>query len=72
MLTRAEGSMLAKTLLNGELVGGVGCSESPQASVTAWNAIGGLAEAKEALLDLAFPLLPKHSDFEPWAYYCIG
>ena len=71
-LTRVEGSMLARTLLDIKLVGRVNCSEPPQVSAVACNAIGGLAKAKEALLDLAFPLLSMHSDSESWAYYCIG
>jgi len=69
-LTRAEGSILSQTLLVGGLLGGASNVESPvSASAAAWNAIGGLSDAKESLLDLAFPLLPTQSDSEKSSYY---
>jgi len=64
-LTRAEGNVLTQTLLtplDGGLLGGGSNMESPAAAAAAWNAIGGLSEAKESLLDLAFPLLPTQAD----------
>jgi hypothetical protein len=66
-LTRAEGNLLSQTLLSpsdyGGGVGGGGRAgpSSPAAAAAAWNAIGGLSDAKESLLDLAFPLLPMRS-----------
>ncbi|KAL7540464.1 hypothetical protein ACHAXR_012926 [Thalassiosira sp. AJA248-18] len=72
-LTRAEGNVLAQTLLtplDGGLPGGGSNMESPEvAAADAWNAIGGLSDAKESLLDLAFPLLPTQSDSEKNGYY---
>lgn len=62
-LTRSEGNVLSQTLLtpmDGGLVVGSKV-ESEAAAAEAWNAIGGLVEAKESLLDLAFPLLPSQS-----------
>ncbi len=69
-LTRAEGTVLSQTLLTpfdgGLLDGSVNSQADSADSVAAaaaecWNRIGGLAEAKESLLDLAFPLLPPPS-----------
>lgn len=60
-LTRAEGNMLSQTLLSPSDSGGGGRAAGPSSSAAAaaaWNAIGGLSDAKESLLDLAFPLLP--------------
>ncbi|KAL3810869.1 hypothetical protein ACHAXA_003391 [Cyclostephanos tholiformis] len=61
-LTRAEGNMLSQTLLSPLDCGLGGDASGPSsaaaAAAAAWNAIGGLSEAKESLLDLAFPLLP--------------
>jgi len=71
-LSRSEGNVLAQTLLtplDGGLVDGDITTESPAAATAAWNAIGGLPNAKESLLDLAFPLLPTQSDPESNAYY---
>mmetsp|Transcript_4687 Transcript_4687/g.9802 ORF Transcript_4687/g.9802 Transcript_4687/m.9802 type:complete len:601 (+) Transcript_4687:1174-2976(+) len=63
-LTRSEGNVLTQTLLT-PLDGGLVDGEKQQsadsaaaAATQAWNNIGGLADAKESLLDLAFPLLP--------------
>eukprot|EP00573_Skeletonema_grethae_P006932 CAMPEP_0201710422 /NCGR_PEP_ID=MMETSP0578-20130828/58624_1 /ASSEMBLY_ACC=CAM_ASM_000663 /TAXON_ID=267565 /ORGANISM="Skeletonema grethea, Strain CCMP 1804" /LENGTH=458 /DNA_ID=CAMNT_0048199453 /DNA_START=1 /DNA_END=1377 /DNA_ORIENTATION=+ len=63
-LTRSEGNVLSQTLLT-PLDGGIVDGEKQQsadsaaeAATQAWNNIGGLADAKESLLDLAFPLLP--------------
>eukprot|EP00986_Skeletonema_menzelii_P011066 scaffold5585_cov153-Skeletonema_menzelii.AAC.4 len=63
-LTRSEGNVLSQTLLT-PLDGGLVDGEKQQsadsaaaAATLAWNNIGGLADAKESLLDLAFPLLP--------------
>ena len=63
-LTRSEGNVLTQTLLT-PLDGGLVDGEKQQsadsaaaAATLAWNNIGGLADAKESLLDLAFPLLP--------------
>ena len=61
-LTRAEGSILAQTLLDGNL-------ESPASTAAAWNAIGGLSDAKESLLDLAFPMLSSQSNSENQSDY---
>mmetsp|Transcript_22600 Transcript_22600/g.41457 ORF Transcript_22600/g.41457 Transcript_22600/m.41457 type:complete len:105 (-) Transcript_22600:63-377(-) len=64
--------MLAETLLtplDGGLLNGGSNMESPAAAAAAWNAIGGLSDAKESLLDLAFPLLPTQSDSEKNSYY---
>mmetsp|Transcript_14733 Transcript_14733/g.26762 ORF Transcript_14733/g.26762 Transcript_14733/m.26762 type:complete len:105 (-) Transcript_14733:63-377(-) len=64
--------MLAQTLLtplDGGLLNGGSNMESPAAAAAAWNAIGGLSDAKESLLDLAFPLLPTQSDSEKNSYY---
>ena len=73
-LTRAEGNILSQTLLSplddGMIAGSspmMTASEGGEDEVeadmvssatAAWNAIGGLTDAKESLLDLAFPLLP--------------
>ena len=64
-LTRAEGNVLAQTLLSPlDDRTTVGKDEAEEgsgmvsAAAAAWNAIGGLSDAKESLLDLAFPLLP--------------
>lgn len=64
-LTRSEGNVLTQTLLtplDGGLVDGEKQQQSADsaaaAATRAWNNIGGLADAKESLLDLAFPLLP--------------
>ena len=57
-LTRAKGIMLSQTLLSPS---DNGCGDgdiSPAKAAAAWNAIGGLADVKESLLNLAFPLLP--------------
>ncbi|KAL7529483.1 hypothetical protein ACHAWF_002999 [Thalassiosira exigua] len=69
-LTRSEGNVLAQTLLT-PLDGGIVGSDmdsSAAAAADAWNAIGGLSKAKESLLDLAFPLLPR-SDTGENDYY---
>jgi len=69
-LTRAEGNVLSQTLLtpfDGGLLNVSMNSKTDSADSVAfaaaecWNRIGGLAEAKESLLDLAFPLLPPPS-----------
>ncbi|KAL7482823.1 hypothetical protein ACHAW6_008484 [Cyclotella cf. meneghiniana] len=69
-LTRSEGNVLSQTLLtpmdNGEMIDDDNDDETCQdtsesIAAKAWNAIGGLAQAKESLLDLAFPLLPSQS-----------
>ncbi len=73
-LTRAEGNILSQTLLSprddGMFVGSSsnldgeeegeeeGEGDLVSSAAAAWNAIGGLTDAKESLLDLAFPLLP--------------
>ncbi|KAL3797135.1 hypothetical protein HJC23_000473 [Cyclotella cryptica] len=72
-LTRAEGNVLSQTLLTPMDNGGMSyeggdddddeaSQDTPESTAAkAWNAIGGLAQAKESLLDLAFPLLPSQS-----------
>ena len=79
-LTRSEGSILTQTLLT-PLDGGLVDGEKQQsadsaaaAATQAWNNIGGLADAKESLLDLAFPLLPTSAvpDFEKNVGYYGG
>lgn len=69
-LTRAEGNVLSQTLLTpfdgGLLTESINSQADSADSVAiaaaeCWNRIGGLAEAKESLLDLAFPLLPLPS-----------
>ena len=64
-LTRSEGNVLSQTLLtplDGGFVDGQSPADSAAAAATkAWNDIGGLADAKESLIDLAFPLLPTSS-----------
>ncbi|KAL7519732.1 hypothetical protein ACHAWX_004490 [Stephanocyclus meneghinianus] len=70
-LTRSEGNVLSQTLLTPMDNGGIidddddddeTCQDTPESiAAKAWNAIGGLAQAKESLLDLAFPLLPSQS-----------
>jgi len=57
-LTRAEGNVLSQTLLSPSKEG---VGTSPVEATAAWNDIGGLSDAKESLLDLAFPLLPRQS-----------
>lgn len=57
-LTRVEGNVLSQTLLSPPREG---VSISPVEATAAWNDIGGLGDAKESLLDLAFPLLPRQS-----------
>ena len=60
-LTRAEGSVLTQTLLSpldGGMVGSSVNNIEPEHATKAWNDIGGLSDAKESLLDLAFPLIP--------------
>ena len=57
-LTRAEGNVLSQTLLSPSREG---IGTSPVEATAAWNDIGGLSDAKESLLDLAFPLLPMRS-----------
>ncbi len=63
-LTRSEGNVLSQTLLtplDGGIVDGKKqqtADSAAEAATQAWNNIGGLADAKESLLDLAFPLLP--------------
>ncbi|KAL7443634.1 hypothetical protein ACHAXM_009073 [Skeletonema potamos] len=79
-LTRSEGNVLTQTLLtplDGGLVGGEkqqSADSAAAAATQAWNNIGGLADAKESLLDLAFPLLPTSpvSDFEKNVGYYGG
>mmetsp|Transcript_4931 Transcript_4931/g.12387 ORF Transcript_4931/g.12387 Transcript_4931/m.12387 type:complete len:681 (+) Transcript_4931:111-2153(+) len=74
-LNRAEGNVLSQTLLtpsdDGGLAEGDGSTAPPHTAATAaWNAIGGLSDAKESLIDLAFPLLPTtQSDSERNDYY---
>ena len=62
-LTRSEGNVLSQTLLtpvdDAPFQGNNQDLES--VATNTWNAIGGLAQAKESLLDLAFPLLPSSS-----------
>lgn len=68
-LTRSEGNVLSQTLLtplDGGFVDGgkqqqQSAADSAAAATKAWNDIGGLADAKESLIDLAFPLLPTSS-----------
>ena len=61
-LTRSEGNVLSQTLLT-PMNDGSSNQDSPESAATkAWNAIGGLAQAKESLLDLAFPLLPSSTE----------
>lgn len=73
-LTRAEGNMLSQTLLtplDDGVVESLAMADSDDdggeeggivsAAAAAWNAIGGLSDAKESLLDLAFPLLTSSS-----------
>jgi hypothetical protein len=60
-LTHIKGNMLSQTLLLPWDCGGWGrrAGLSLLAAATAvWNAIGGLSDAKELLVDLTFPLLP--------------
>jgi len=79
-LTRSEGNVLTQTLLtplDGGLVGGEkqqSADAAAAAATQAWNNIGGLADAKESLLDLAFPLLPTSpvSDLEKNVGYYGG
>lgn len=65
-LTRAEGNVLTQTLLTPLDVGlfereKQQFADSAAAEATqAWNNIGGLSDAKESLLDLAFPFLEKN------------
>lgn len=69
-LTRAEGNVLSQTLLSplddGMINGKNEAIEEEggmvSAAAAAWNAIGGLSDAKESLLDLAFPLLPTSTE----------
>ncbi|KAL9180166.1 hypothetical protein ACHAXT_008136 [Thalassiosira profunda] len=71
-LTRAEGNVLSQTLLtplDGGLLDGGNELDSATAAAAAWNAIGGLEQAKESLLDLAFPLLPQQSASNKNDYY---
>jgi len=58
-LTRAEGNVLSQSLLS-PMDSGVVVDDmnSEEAATKKWNEIGGLEDAKESLLDLAFPLLP--------------
>ena len=69
-LSRSEGNVLSQTLLtpvdDAPFQGNNQDLES--AAANAWNAIGGLTQAKESLLDLAFPLLPSNSS-KPNNYY---
>ncbi|KAL3773698.1 hypothetical protein ACHAWO_000676 [Cyclotella atomus] len=61
-LTRSEGNVLSQTLLTPMDDGTFNQQDSQESAATkAWNAIGGLSQAKESLLDLAFPLLPSSS-----------
>ncbi len=63
-LTHTKGNVLSQMLLLPWDCGGWGgrTGLSLLAAATAkWNAIGGLSNAKELLLDLAFPLLPMLS-----------
>ena len=62
-LTRAEGNVLTQTLLSPMDGGGVSnIGSSPEAATAAWNDIGGLSDAKESLLDLAFPLTDSENN----------
>jgi hypothetical protein len=69
-LTRSEANVLSQTLLT-PMDDGTRFDQNNQdseaAAANAWNAIGGLSQAKESLLDLAFPLLP--SSTESKSYY---
>eukprot|EP00956_Cyclotella_meneghiniana_P018330 scaffold30514_cov73-Cyclotella_meneghiniana.AAC.3 len=66
-LTRSEGNVLSQTLLTPNEDASFNHQDPASTAAKAWNAIGGLAHAKESLLDLAFPLLP--SSIESNNYY---
>lgn len=66
-LTRSEGNVLSQTLLTPSEDALFNQHDPASTAAKAWNAIGGLAHAKELLLDLAFPLLP--SSIESNNYY---
>ncbi len=68
-LTRSEGKLLSSTLLspmgennnaNGDMSSITQQQQSTQNVLQMWKGIGGLEEAKDGLLDLAFPLMEKH------------
>ena len=52
-LTRTEANILAQSLLDPNPMG----SSPDESAKAAWEAIGGLGDAKESLLDLVFPFL---------------
>ncbi len=63
-LSHTDGNMLSQMPLLPWDCGGWGGHPGLSllaAATTAWNAIGGLSNAKELLLDLTFPLLPMLS-----------
>jgi len=70
-LTRAEGNVLSQSLLSPMDSGGMAVDDinSEEVATSKWNDIGGLEDAKESLLDLAFPLLPTATTSNENDYY---
>jgi len=69
-LTRAEGNVLSQSLLSPMDSGMVADDiNSEEVATSKWNDIGGLEDAKESLLDLAFPLLPTATTSNDNDYY---